>query len=405
MMALQGLAPVLRRLFRGAVNPPKAKRHHEASTPTAGSYYEGMHGDYRWFRQDELVRRCVLVNAFFATMASGFETVLEATREGVDPGDYAYVKVRVDGANKRVNLDQALFVAQVKRSVYGKAGFEIVLDGDGWPAWLLSLQSPRLKPNLDPDWRLTGYGYEGRDGFYGPGEVLYFVNLQLEADMEGLSDVEPVRGVCGARHDLLRENFPEIIRTLWAPYTVLKADTSGLSEEEATRAVEELARVARAGKSIAVNESVEATVVNITPDIRGLCDLLDRLDQSIIGGFGTPRFLLGRPVENRATAYAELEAYVGGPIAQARRYFKRELERQWYDRWTLKALEEEGESTEAPPVALKHRWNPVRVADVYEMAKAVSTLWGSHGMGALSGRLGKAWEMMGWDPSELEAAG
>jgi hypothetical protein len=169
--------------------------------------------------------------------------------------------------------------------------------------------------------------------------------------------------------------------------------------------VEELARVARAGKSIAVNESVEATVVNITPDIRGLCDLLDRLDQAIIGGFGTPRFLLGRPVENRATAYAELEAYVGGPIAQARRYFKRELERQWYGRWVLKALEEEGEMSEAPPVALKHRWNPVRVADVYEMAKAVSALWGSHGMGALSGRLDKAWEMMGWDTSELEAAG
>ncbi len=97
-----------------------------------------MHGDYRWFRQDELVRRCVLVNAFFATMNSGFETVLETTREDVDPGDYSYVKERVDAANKRVNLDQVLFVAQVKRSVYGKAGFEVVLDGDGWPAWLLS---------------------------------------------------------------------------------------------------------------------------------------------------------------------------------------------------------------------------------------------------------------------------
>ena len=353
-MSLRGITPLLRRILRGAVSPPKAKRHHETVTPTASSYYEGMPGDYRWFRQDEFVRAL------------------------------------------------SLFVAQVKRSVYGKAGFEVILNADGWPAWLLSLQSPRLKPNLDPDWRLTGFGYEGREGFYGPGEVLYFVNLQLESDLEGLSDVEPVRGVCGARHDLLRENFPEIVRTLWAPYTVLKADTSGLPEEEATRAVEELARVARAGKSIAVNESVEPTVVNITPDIQGLCDLLD---QSVIGGFGTPRFLLGRPVENRATAYAELETYVGGPVAQARRYFKRELERQWYDRWTLKALEEEGEKSETPPVTVKHRWNPVRVADVYEMAKAVSTLWGSHGMGALSGRLEKAWEMMGWDPSELEAAG
>jgi hypothetical protein len=360
-----------------------------------------MDEDYRWFRRDELVRRCLVTNAFFATMTAGFDTVLEAGG-GLDPADYGYVKERVDGVNRDINMDLVLFTAQVKRSVYGKAGFEMVVGEDGWPSWLLSLQSPRLKPNLDRDWRLTGYRYEGRDGFYSPGEVLYFVNLPLEADHEGLSDVEPVRDVCGARHDLLREDFPEIVRTLWAPYTVLKADTSGLAEEEASEAIEELARVARAGKSIAVNESVTPTVVDLTPDIRGLCQLLDRLDQAIIANFGTPGFLVGRPVENRATAYAELEAYVRGPIAHTRRYFKRELERQWYPRLVKLALEEEGEMDGEPPITVKHRWRPVRVADIYEMAKSVAALWGSHGMGALGGRLEKAWEMMGWDPSTLE---
>ena len=366
-----------------------------------------MHGDYRWFRQDELVRRCVLVNAFFATMAAGFETVLEAARPGVEAGDYEFVKERVDGVNRRVNLDQVLFVAQVKRSVYGKAGFEIVRGEDGYPSWLLSLQSPRLRPNLDRDWGLTGFRYEGRDGFYGPDDVLFFANLQLEADLEGLSDVEPIRDVCRARHDLLREDFPEIVRTLWAPYTILQADTSGLSEEEAARAVEELVSVARAGKSIVVNESVTPTVVDMTPDIKGLCDLLGKLEQAIIGNFGTPRFLLGKPIENRATAYAELEAYVQGPITHIQRYFKREIEAQWYDRWTRKILEDEDKAVpegELPPVLVKHRWNPVRVSDVYEMAKAVAVLYG-RGQGPIGDKLEKAWEMMGWDPSELEEDG
>jgi hypothetical protein len=396
-----GLVPALHRLLRGAARPPKAKRYHETSTPTTSVYYKGMHGDYRWFRQDELVRRCVLANAFFSTMTAGFETVLEAARPSVEPGDYAFVKERVDEVNRRVNMDLVLFIAQVKRSVYGKAGFEIVRGEDGYPAWLLSLQSPRLRPNLDREWGLTGFGYEGRDGFYGPEDVLFFANLQLEADLEGLSDVEPIRDVCRARHDLLREDFPEIVRTLWAPYTILQADTSGLSEEEAARAVEELASVARAGKSIAVNESVTPTVVKVTPDIGGLCELLERLEQDIIGSFGTPRFLLGRPIENRATAYAELEAYVRGPVAHVQRYFKREMERQWYDRLAREALLEEGVAGEDLPVRVKHSWNPVRVSDVYEMAKAVAALWGSHGMGALGDRLEKAWEMMGWDPSEL----
>ena len=402
-MSWPGLVPALHRLLHGEARTPKARRHYETSTPTSSAYYGGMPEDYRWFRQDELVRKCVVTNAYFATMTAGFETVLEADG-GVDLGDFSFVKEGVDEFNRRVNMDLTLFVAQVKRSVHGRAGFEVVLDADGEPAWLLSLQSQRLRPNLDEGWRLTGFRYEGRDGFYEPGDLLYFVNLPLEADRDGLSDVEPIRDVCRARHDLLREDFPEIVRTIWAPYTILQADTSGLSREEADEAVRELAAVARVGKSIAINESVTPSVVDMTPDIRGLCELLDRLEQTIIGNFGTPRFLLGRPIENRATAYAELEAYVQGPITHIQRYLKRELEDQWYDRWTRKILEDEGQAVaegEQLPVVVKHRWNPVRVSDVYEMAKAVAVLHG-RGEGPIGGRLEKAWEMMGWDPAELE---
>ena len=394
----------MRRLLFGEARKPKARRLGESSTLTGRDYYAGMNEDYRWFRQDELVRRCITTNAFYATLTEGFETVLEPTSEDVDPEDYTYVKDTIDEYNRRINLDQVLFVAQVKRSIYGRAGFEIVLNDDESPAWLLSLQSARLKPRLNQSWELEAYQYEGRADFYAPGEVLYFTNLGLEADHDGLSDVEPVRSVCRARHELLREDFPEIARTLWAPYVVLQADTSGLSGEEADKVVEGLAEVARAGKSIAVNESVKATVVDLSPDVEGLSKLLGHLEQAITGNFGTPRFLIGRPIENRATAYAELEAYVQGPVASAQRYLKREIERQWYDRWTLKALEDEGERVPEggePPVRVKHRWSPVRTSDVYEMAKAVAVLW-SAGNGALAGRLEKAWELMGWDPTELE---
>jgi len=401
-----GLLQAARRFFLGEANPPKAKRYGETSTPTTSSYYEGMDLDYRWFRQDELVRKCIVTNAYFATMTAGFETVLEPTGDDIDVEDFSFVKEAVDEYNKRVNMDLTLFTSQIKRSIYGKSGFEIVLQNDESPAWLLSLQSTKLKPNVSEDWTLTGFRYDGREGFYQPDEVLYFLNLPLEADHEGLSDVEPIRDVCRARHDLLRENFPEIVRTIWAPYVILKADTSGLSQEEADRVIDGLAEVARAGKSIAINESVEPTVVDLTPDIKGLNELLDKLEQAITANFGTPRFLLGKPIENRATAYAELEAYVQGPVAHIQRYFKRELERQWYDRWTRKILEDEDKPVpedEQPPVLVKHRWSHIRVTDIYEMAKAVAVLYGG-GHGALATEVGltKVWELMGWDPSELE---
>ncbi len=388
------LMAALKRLL-GGDRPPKAERW-----GVGGPIYEWLEGDYRWFRQDELVHRCILVNAFFSTMASGFDTVLEASRPGVDVADYRFVKERIDEFNRRVNLDLALFIAQVKRSIYGRAGFEIVLRADGSPSRLLPLRSESLRPRLDESWNLIGFDYQGRGGFYTPDEVLYFVNLPLEADMIGVSDIEPIRAVCRARHELLREDFPEIIRSLWAPYIILRADTRGLAADEVDRALEELVEVLEAGKSIVVNESVEAQVVPLSPDIRGLVELLDRLDQAIIANFAVPRLLLGRPVENRATAYAELEAYINGPIAHIRRYLKREVERQWYQRWTRWILSERGLDAESPPVMVKHRWRPLRLRDLYEVMRGVSLLWG-RGEGPLAGRLEKVWELLGWDPSEL----
>src|SRR4030042_5192309 len=103
---------------------PKAKR---AYTYAATSY-QGMNQDYRWFRQDELTRRCVATNALFAT-ASGFETALESE----SPGDYASIKETVDETNKRVNLDKVLNDAQIKRSIHGRAAYEIVRNSRGLP--------------------------------------------------------------------------------------------------------------------------------------------------------------------------------------------------------------------------------------------------------------------------------
>ena len=381
----------LRRLL--GAQQPRAKRVSETSTPTTSTYYRGMDQNYRWFRQDELVRKCITSNAFFSTQG-GFETTIESE----DPERYHGVKQKIDAVNKRLNLDHVLLVAQVKRSIYGRAGFEVVTGEDGLPTRLLPLQSPALKPDIDENWNHTGFTYNGRKGFYKPWDVLYFTNLELEADRQGLSDVEPVRMVCEARHELLRENFPEIARTLWAPYVILKADTRGLPLDEAEAALVSLAEVARAGKSIAVNESVEAKVVDITPDIKGLTEMLTRLEQSIICNYGVPGFLLGKPVQNRATAYAELEAYTAGTVASIQRSLKREVERQLYTPWTRMILADESE----PPVQVKHRWNPVRAADVYAMADAAAKLWGTNGAGPIGGKPGKVWDLMGWDPRDLE---
>jgi len=292
----------------------------------------------------------------------------------------------------------------VKRSIYGKAGWEVIFESEnGPPLWLLSLQSPKLKPDLDEDWTLKGFTYEGKPEMYEPEEILYFTNLQLENDREGLSDVEPIVDICKARHNLLREDFPEISRTLWAPYVMLQADTSGMSGTQEDAFLDSLIEAARAGKSLAFNRSVEATVVKVEINMTGLVAMLDKFEEAIQREFGVPRFLLGKPIENRATAYAELEAYSQGPIAFIQRFFKRQIEAQWYDPWALHVLEKKGERVEEgglPPILVKHRWNKIRVTDVYEMATAVANLYAT-GLGILADYPDLAFEMMGWPQERL----
>lgn len=409
-----GLVPLARRLLYGAQDP-KTRRRSEGATRTLSEAYDSMPEEEKWFRIDELVRKCVTINAHFATFTAGYETEIEAippegAGEDFNPEPvlekYAYVKTGIDELNKKLHMDKILFVSQIKRSIFGKVGWEIVMEeAGGLPAWLLALQSDKLKPTLNDTWELTGYKYTPKEGTpYKPEEVLYFVNLQLESDHLGLSDIEPLLSVCQARDDLLRKNFPEIVRTLWAPYVILQADTSLMADTEEDAFLDDLADKARAGKSIAINQAIEATVVRRDINMEGLVKLLDKFEESIHRQFGTPRFLVGKPIENRATAFAELESYIDGPIGSIQRYFRREME-IWYDRWARVIIDKGGEAkfpeNEPMPFRIKHVWNVIRTADIYEMAKAVSVLWGNMGMGPIGGDKTKVYDMMGWPKDEL----
>lgn len=413
-----GLLPIAKSIVYGAVDKSPKLRSFGRVTPVpeadSNYNYDAMKPDaYRWFRQDEIVRRCVVINAAYAVMAAGFETELEPveeikgdTPEATEKAEkefqekYKYIKDYVDAANRAVNLDQALFVAQVKRSIFGKAGFEIEYDATGAPSWLLSVNSRNITPYIDEDWTLLGYKYLGKTMWsVDDDRFLYFANLSLESDREGLSDVEPVNLVCKARHNLLRRDLTEITRSLWAPYVVLSADTSGMASSDEDAFLDSLIEAAKSGKSIAINKQVSATVVDHKLNLTGLVALLEKLEESIIRNFGTPRFLVNKPTENRATAYTEFEAYEGSTLANIQRFFKRELEAQWYPILVKLALKKNGESGTVP-LKVRHVWNKIRVADVYNMANAVAALY-NNGMGILADDPEIAYDMMSWPKEKL----
>jgi hypothetical protein len=313
---------------------------------------------------------------------------------------YKYVKEYVDKINRQVNLDKNLFVTQIKRCIYGKAAFEIIYDTKGHPSWLLSLQSTQIKPDIEPsDWKLKQFKYNGQTDLTIE-ETLYFLNLDLENNYEGLSDIEPIIHVCEARHDLMKYDLRKITKRAWAPFNILQADTNGMDDNEEDEFLQNLCNSAEAGESMGINKSVTATVIDPKINFTGLIALMDKLEDIIISAFGIPKFLLGRPIENRATAYAELEAYVSGPINNIQRQLKRDLESQWYPALVIKALAENHVTGDAP-VRVKHNWKRIRTDDVYAMAAAVSSLY-NNSIGILGSFPDIGFDMMGWDKKRLQ---
>lgn len=380
-------------------------------TFTESEDYSGMNQYYAEYRRDALVRRCINILASWTTK-QGYQTVLEPTDPGTMTAEqkeefvkpHLHVKSKIDRINTVCQMDWIIKVAIIKMKIFGKTGFEIVADGNGFPIRLIPLISDQLHPKLDEDWKLTSFDFpplREREG-YPPDKVLYFVNEQMEADMLGLSAIEPVMGALKTRRKIIYEDLPEAASTLWAGVAIAQVDTTGMTPTEADMAVSDFITQYKPGKIIGTNQKVKVELVDMKIKIGELLEGLDRCTDEIIGNFEVPRFLLNRLGEiNRATAFAQLKALAEGPIGDLQRYYKREIERQWYNPLVRKILQtNEGED---PPVTLKHEWTPLTTEDIIEWIKTVAEAYAG-GQGFIDRK--KSYELLQgfgyFDPKELE---
>jgi hypothetical protein len=388
---------------------------------TSEQTYRGMNRYYREYRRNFLVRKAIESLAYWC-VKEGFDTLLEP---GPDQGrfdseearenflkQYLQVKDYVDKINFDVNLDQALRIAVIKMKVYGGAAFEVEFERGGrpWaskPLRLIPLDPEQIKPEIDGDWRLIGFTYQGREGFYRPDEILYFVNSDIEGGMEGLSDVEPILKEAELDDKILREDLAEAASTLWAGIAVHTLQTEKLPEwvtqEQVQKIIDEHIAELKPGKHVATTDQWQIQIVDIKPDLDQLLNIIDKVERRIVGNFQVPRFMLNIERElNRATAYAELEAFIEGPVTDIQRILKRTLEAQWYPRLVRQALKVNSHNL---PVVVKHRWRQIRTADWFELVRAASQAYDG-GKGWVDRK--KIYEMMRdgtatrFDPAEIE---
>jgi hypothetical protein len=307
-------------------------------------------------------------------------------------------------------------LALVKAPIWGKAGFEIefqkrdlVWAQGNEPVALRSLKSTLLVPEVDLDkWQLTGFEYDGKPGFYKDDQVLFFVRGEVEDDWQGRSDIEPILTESTLDDRVMREDLMEGVTTLWAGIgTVLldleKAAKAGIKDDADIDKIEEKMRdEIRPGKWIISDDLWKFDVHDIKPDLTQLLNVSDKLERRVLGSFMVPRFLLNIEKElNRATAYTELEAFVGGPVTDDQRWLKRIVESQWYDRLTRQFLQLKPD--DRLPVRVVHRWRQIRVEEWLNLLEVAIKGYGE-GLGPL--RRQKFYELMrdgkatSFDPKE-----
>jgi hypothetical protein len=380
--------------------------------------WRGLDDYYREYCRNFLVRGSIDARAFWATK-EGFETVVEDTGVGTPLSEEkkAQLKAYVDRINGDVKLDSRLRLALVKAPIWGKAGFEIEFQKKDapWlpgnpPVALHSLKSTLLAPEVDLDnWKLTGFEYDGKKGFYKPEEVLFFVRNEIDDDWQGRSDIESVLVESILDDRIIREDLMEAATTLWAGVgTVLldleKAAKAGITNDDDVEDIEDKMREQlKPGKWLVGDDLWKFDVHDLKPDLMQLLAVSDKLERRILGSFKVPRFLLNIEKElNRATAEKELEGFVEGPLGDDQRWEKRTVEAQWYDRLTRQFLELKPDESSAARVV--HRWRQIRVEDWLNLLDEAIKGYGE-GRGPLS--LPKFYELMRdgrattFDPKEV----
>jgi len=354
------------------VNATTGKREQRVQLVSAGNVYSGTSIEnalkqgygpttqwYNYFESTAVLRKCINLIGNFTTHA-GFETTVKCLDPKDDPNkpEYQKVKQKVDDLNRTVNMDNVLLLSVIKRQLYGNCGWTMITS-NGQITGLMPLYSAYMTPRVDEKTgEITGitYSYALTSNNFIPKErLLYFSLDTFEATTSSYMGVSSCRSV--ARNIRIKKNLERDLlyasRSLWAPIVIYQAETRGLTPNEKGTLFNELKAELKPGAVVVTNMQVAPKVIQYNPDLNNLIRAIEKQDEEIIGNYGIPKALLSREKTiARATLEYSIRSFYESTVAGEQIYFKRQLEKQWYDP-IVKALGYDDK------IRIRHEWRPI----------------------------------------------
>jgi len=341
---------------------------------------DNITSNYDAYRKIALVRNCIKLLSHFSTR-NGF--LIEV--EGPNERTCEKIREKVNSINKKVNMDAVLYQAIMVREIWGNSSYMVVVGrSEKMPMSLYPLNPNLIKPVRDPKTTmLTHFTYikNGTPIILKPDQVLYFPLDAIDASMIGDSAISSLRTTIKRKCNL-SEDMLQAAKRCWAPFGIFRVDTQkGKSAEQIKKFKDEI----KPGMSIVTNLNVEGKIYDMKPDLNGLVRAEEKVDEEIMGNWQMPKALLSREkTMTKATLEFSIQALYAGPVAGVQRFFKRELERNFYDNIVKKM----GYDPEI--YVVKMIWNPLVLAD----ASLIRALTEAVSKGVLSQQ--QMFDILGW---------
>lgn len=278
------------------------------------------------YEQVSIVRKCINLIADFS-ISIGFDVSAENPE----------VEEEIEKMRRRTNFSEILKKSIKKREIWGNCAFHIIWNGDGQIKDFIPLDSERLEVIIDPDTMdISHFEYntlkQGKIELE-PEEVFYVAKDALDTRKTGVSALESIKTTINRKWNL-EKDLEQASKRLWAPYTLFQYDTTYTkNKEQQKKEIRRFINKIEPGKTIVHNQQVEPEIIDMTPDISSLNEAIKSADEEIVGNWGIPKALLSREqTEDMSTLEFSIQTLYEGPIKSVQQYFKREIEKQIYDR-------------------------------------------------------------------------
>jgi len=295
---------------------------------------------------------------------------------------------QLETRDKRLKLITRLKFLQMQRWGFGRGALVKLYDEQNNIVKLHPVNSRRLGDpviNTDDYYNISGVMVDGQglkieSMLYAP-----YNDDELSPHTTGFgySELEAIIDEAETLDILLDEDMKEIAKASWLSSVILKIQTMGLSNAQATARITTIVNaVAKAGKIIGTNEEVDAMPIDLKPDFNGLIGAVDKLEAIVYKTLQVPQFMVqSESAANRATAVQSATQFLNGPVADDQEDISIMLTENWYDPYLLenKELLRDENGTTIPvddrlPFHVKRVFNQAKASEFVDLANSVVAL-------------------------------